>query len=64
MMTEQERIDAFRTALTDAGRAFGVQVAIVSRLGNVILDQPTLAFVLIERAPEGVPDDDRRASTD
>ncbi len=45
-MTARERLAAFRQALTAASEQFGVRLAIVQQLGDIVLDEPTLAYVL------------------
>lgn len=57
-MTAQERLTAFRQALTAASEQFGVRLAIVQQLGDIVLDEPTLAYILgPEEQKERVADD-------
>ncbi len=51
-MTAQERLTAFKRALTAASAEFGVRLAIVQQIGAVILDEPTLGYVLADTVPE------------
>ena len=50
-MTPQQRLDAFKAALHAASVEFGVRLAVVQQLGSVILDEPTLGYVVVEAAP-------------
>jgi hypothetical protein len=53
-MTAQERLDAFKRALAEAGAEFGVRLAIIQQIGAVVLDEPALGYVLVDTPDESI----------
>jgi hypothetical protein len=51
-MRAQERLAAFKQALTLASAEFGVRLAIVQQIGAVVLDEPTLGYILMDDMAE------------
>lgn len=55
-MNERQRLEAFKQAMSAAGEQYGVRIAIVQQIDNVVLDEPALGFVLMAEHPMGEED--------
>ncbi len=53
-MTEQERLNGFKLAVEQASREFGVQIGIIGQVGNVVLHEPTLGYIVLPETPAPV----------